>query len=139
MSFACVLHFIMSSCASHFAYMFISCIRAFSPLSVLQSDTPTSSNAPFCIFPCAGVNLSRNGPRFSKCPWYATGRTPGKFRAIWSPFDTPTVNRGTIKALCVLQPITPSNWPNNPSKPHPSPRSFDHNRMAKNRTSFGLS
>ena len=36
MSFACVLHFIMSSCASNFAYVFVSCIRAFSPLSILH-------------------------------------------------------------------------------------------------------
>ena len=29
-----------------FAYVFVSCIRAFSPLSVLQSGTPISSGAP---------------------------------------------------------------------------------------------
>ena len=46
------------------AYVFVSCIRAFSPLSVLQSDTPTSSGAPFCLFSCAGVKLSRNDRDF---------------------------------------------------------------------------
>ena len=46
MSFACVLHFIMSSCAFHFAYVFVSCIRAFSPLTVLQSGAPMSSGVP---------------------------------------------------------------------------------------------
>ena len=36
----------MSSCASHFAYVFVSCIRAFSMLSVLQYSTPMSSGVP---------------------------------------------------------------------------------------------
>ena len=34
-----------------------------------------------------------------------------KFSAIWTWFDTPTVNRGTEKAACVLQPNTPPFWP----------------------------
>ena len=108
MSFACVLHTAMSSCAFHFAYIFVSCIRAFSPLSVLQSGTPMSSGAPFCLFSCAGVKRSRNETRFPKRPWYSTGRPPVKFRAIWRSFDTPTVNRVTAKASFVLQPNTPS-------------------------------
>ena len=118
-----VLHFAMSSyafhitssCAFHCAYMFVSCIRAFSPLSVLQSGTPMSPGVPFCISLCAGVKLSRNGPRFAKRPWYSTGRPPVKFRAIWRSFDTPTVNRVTVKALFGLQPNTPSKVAQNPS------------------------
>ena len=55
MSFACVLHFIMSSCAFHFAYMFVSCIRAFSPLSVLQSGTPMPSGIPLFVSLCERV------------------------------------------------------------------------------------
>ena len=47
------------------------------------------------------IKLSRNGPRFAKRPWYSTGRPPVKFRAIWSPFDAPTVNRGTLKTSFV--------------------------------------
>ena len=109
--------FLFLSCISYhvimcisFAYVFVSCIRAFSPLFVLHSATPTSSGAPFCLFSCAGVKLSQCGPRFAKRPWYTTGRPPVKFRAIWSPFDTPTVKRGTVKASCVLQPNTLPNW-----------------------------
>ena len=75
--------FLFMSCISYhvimcisFAYVFISCIRPFSPLSVLQSDTPTSTDSPFCLFPCVGVKLSRNGPRFAKRPWFTTGRPP---------------------------------------------------------------
>ena len=100
-----------------FAFVFVSSIRAFSPLSVLQSDTPTSSSAPFCLFLRVGVKRSCNGPRFAKRPWYTTSRPPVKFRAIWSPFDTPTVNRVTVKASFVLQPNTPPKWP----KTHPNP------------------
>ena len=55
MSFACVLHFVMSSCAFHFAYVFVSCIRAFSPLSVLQSGTPTPFGVPLFVSRCERV------------------------------------------------------------------------------------
>ena len=94
-----------------FAYMFDSCIRAFSPLSVLQSGAPMSSSVPFYLFSCAGVKRSRIGPRLAKRPWFTTGRPPVKFRAIWTSFDTPMVNRGTEKASCVLQPNTSPKWP----------------------------
>ena len=94
-----------------FAYMFVSYIRAFSLLSVLHSGTLTSSGVPFYLFLCAGVKRSRIGPRLAKRPWCTTGRPPVKFCAIWTPFDTPTVNRGTEKASCVLQPNTPPKWP----------------------------
>ena len=140
LSLFCIL---FMSCISYhvimcitFAYVFVSCIRAFSPLSVLQSDTPMSSGAPFCLFSCGGVKRSRNGPRFTKRPWYTTSRPPVKFRAIWSPFDTPMVNQGTVKASCVLQPNTPPTQPNNPPKPPPSSRPFDHDRVAENRSPF---
>ena len=112
LSFSCMscisYHFIM--CIS-FAYMFISCIRAFSPLSVLQSGAPMSSGVPFYFFSCAGVKCFRIGPRLAKRPCFTTGRPPVKFCTIWTSFDTPTVNRGTEKASCVLQTNTPTKWP----------------------------
>src|SRR3954463_15350116 len=120
-----------------FAYVFVSCIRAFSPLSVLQSGAPTSSGVPFYLFPCAGIEPSRNGPWFVKRPWYSTGRPPVKFRVNRRSFDTPTVNRVTVKASCVLQPKTPSKQPNNPSKTLSCPPPFDHDRVAENCTPFG--
>ena len=86
------------------AYVFVSCIRAFSPLSVLQFGTPMFPGAPFCLFSCASIKLSRNGLRFAKRPWYSTSRPPVKFRAIWRSFDTPTVNRVTIKPLSFCSP-----------------------------------
>ena len=122
-----------------FAYMFISCIRAFSLLSVLQSGAPMSPGVPFYLFSCAGVKRFRIGPRLFMRPWFTTDRPPVKFRAIWTLFDTPTVNRRTEKASCVLQPNTPPKWPNNPSKPIPCPPSSDHDRVVKSYTSFGHS
>ena len=127
LSLSCISYHVIMCIA--FAYMFVSCIRSFSPLSVLHSGTPMSSGVPFYLFSCVGVKHSRNGPRFAKRPWYPTGRPPIKFCAIWSPFDTPTVNRGTVKASCVLQPNTPPKWPNNPSIPLPCPPSSDHDRV----------
>ena len=94
-----------------FAYMFVSCIRAFSPLFVLHSGASISSGAPFYLFSCVGVKHFQIGPRLAKRPWFTTGRPPVKFRAIWTSFDTPTVNRGTEKASCMLQPNTPPIWP----------------------------
>ena len=93
------------------------CIRvrlmhpSISPLSVLHSGTPMSSGVPFYLFSCAGVKHSRIGPRLAKQPWFTAGRPPIKFCAIWTSFDTPTVNRGTEKASCVLQPNTLPKWP----------------------------
>ena len=95
------------------------------PLSILQSGAPMSSGVPFCLFSCAGVKRFRIGPRLAKRPWFTTGRPPVKFRAIWTSFDTPTVNRGTVKASCVLQPNTSPKWPKTHLNPlHPLGRSF---------------
>ena len=108
-SFSCSSYHVIPCIA--FAYMFISCIRAFSPLSVLQSAASMSSGVPFYLFSCAGIKHSQIGPRLVMWPWFTTGRPSVKFRAIWASFDTPTVNRGTEKASCVLQPKTPPIWP----------------------------
>ena len=106
---ACIAYHVIMRIS--FAYMFVSCIRAFSPLSVLQSGVPFSSGGHFYLFSCVGVKHFRTGPRFAMQPWITTGRPPVKFRTIWTSFDTPTVNRGTEKASCVLQPNTSPNWP----------------------------
>ena len=59
---------------------------------------------------CVGIKHFRIGPRLAKRPWFTTGRPPVKFRTIWTSFDAPTVNRGTEKASCVLQPNTLPKW-----------------------------
>src|SRR3954471_18289436 len=147
MSFACVLHFamsssafhIMSSCASHSHTCSSYASEHFPRCPFLQSGATTSSGVPFYLFSCAGIKHSRNGPRFVKRPWYSTGRPPVKFRVNRRSFDTPTVNRVTVKASCVLQPKTPPKQPNNPSKTLPCPSPFYHDRVGENRTPFGAS
>ena len=142
----CLRVFLSLSCISYyvimcivFAYVFVSCIRAFSPLSVLHSSAPISSGGPFYLFSCVGVKHFRIGPRLAKRLWFTTGRPPVKFRTIWTSFDTPTVNRRTENASCVLQPNTSPKVAQNPPKPSPSSRAFDNDRLAENRTSFGAS
>ena len=109
LSLSCISYHVIM--CIEFAYVFVSCIRAFSPLSILHSDAPMSSGGPFYLFSCVGVKHFRIGPRLAMRPWFTTGRPPVKFRVIWTSFDTPTVNRGTEKASCVLQPNTPPKWP----------------------------
>src|SRR3954469_14248786 len=77
-----------------------------------------SPASPFTFF--RERELSRNGPRFAKRPWYSIGRPPVKFRVICRPFDTPTVNRVAAKSSFVRSPTTPSKWPKTPLPPfHP--------------------
>ena len=123
------VHFILHTCSSHASEHFPRC-----PFCNPALLCPPAF--PFCLFSCAGVKLSRNGPRFAKRPWYSTGRPPVKFCAIWSSFDTPTVNRVTVKALFELQPNTPSKVAQNPANSPPCSRSFDHDRMGENRSSL---
>ena len=108
-SLSCISYHVIMCIA--FAYVFVSCIRAFSLLSVLHSGAPMSPGVPFYLFLCAGVKHFRIGLRLAMRPWFTTGRPPVKFCAIWTSFDTPTVNRGTEKASCVLQPNTLPFWP----------------------------
>ena len=103
-----------------FAYMFVSCIRAFSPLFVDRFAFRRFVLLRWSFLPflsCVGIKHFRIGPRLAKRPWFTTGRPPVKFRAIWTSFDAPTVNRGTEKASCVLQPNTLPIWP----KTHQNP------------------
>ena len=102
---ACHASHIMSSCAFH--------------LHTCSSHASEHfPRCPFCnpaslstSFSCAGVKRFRIGLRLVMRPWFTTSRPPVKFRAIWTSFDTPMVNQGTVKASCVLQPNTPPKWP----------------------------
>ena len=107
---ACCISYHVIMCIA-FAYVFVSCIRAFSPLSILHSGAPMSSGAPPYLFSCVGVKHFWIGPILVTRPWFTTGRPPVKLRTIWTSFDTPTVNRGTEKSSCVLRPNTPPKWP----------------------------
>ena len=133
--YRCHASHIMSSCALH---LHTCSSHAFGHFPRCPFCIPALCSPPVVIstfLSCVGIKHFRIGTRLSKRPWFTNGRPPVKFRAIWSSFDTPTVNRGTEKASCVLQPNTPPMWPKTP----PSSRPFDHDRVAKNCTSFGLS
>ena len=99
-SFALHLH----SCSSHAFELFPRCLFCIPVLHSPPVVIPT-------FLSCVGIKHFRIGPRLAKRPWFTTGRPPVKFRTIWTSFDTPTVNRGTEKASCVLQPNTPPIWP----------------------------
>ena len=136
---SCHAFHIMSSCALHLHTCSSLASEHFPRCPFCNPALLSPPAHPSCFLSCAGVKLSRNGPRLVKWPWYTTRRPPVKFRSIWRSFGTPTVNRGTEKASCVLQPNTPPKWPNNPSKPSPCPPSLDHDRVGENYTSFGHS
>src|SRR3954468_14559229 len=100
----------MSSCASHSHTCSSHASELFPRCPFCNPALLCSPASPFTFFrEC--IKLSRNGPRFAKRPWYSTGRPPVKFRVNRNPFDTPTVNRVTVKASLSLQPNTPPKWP----------------------------
>ena len=106
----------MSSCA---LYLHTCSSHAFEHFPRCPFCIPALRSPPVVIssfLSCVGIKHFRIGPRLAKRPWLTTGRPPVKFHTIWTSFDTPTVNRGTEKASCVLQPNTPPIWP----KTHPS-------------------
>ena len=120
----CLRVLLSLSCIS---YHVIMCIAFAYVLSHASEHFP---RCPFCIpalrsppvvistfLSCVGVKHFRIGPRLAKWPWFTTGRPPVKFRTIWTSFDAPTVNLGTEKASCVLQPNTLPIWP----KTHQNP------------------
>ena len=108
-SLSCISYHVIM-CIS-FAYVFVSCIRAFShcPFCIPALRSPPVVISSFLL--CVGFKHFRIGPSLAKRPWFTTGKPPVKFRVIWTSFDTPTVNRGTEKASCVLHPNTPPIWP----------------------------
>ena len=93
----------LHACSSHASEHFPHC--PFGNLTLLCPPAP-----PFASFHVRVLNIFGLDRDLPKRPWYTTGRPPVKFRAIRTSFDTPTVNRGTVKALCVLQPNTPPKW-----------------------------
>ena len=98
------VHLILHTCSFHASEHFPRC-----PFCIPALRSPPMVISTF--LPCVGIKHFRIGPRLAKQPWFTTGRQPVKFRTVWTSFDTPTVNRGTEKASCVLQPNTPPIWP----------------------------
>ena len=115
--YLCHASHIMSSCALH---LHTCSSHAFEHFPRCPFCIPALRSPPVVIssfLSCLGIKHFRIGPRLAKRPWFTTGRPPVKFRVIWTSFDTPTVNRGTEKASCVLQPNTHPIWP----KTHQNP------------------
>ena len=100
----------MHTCSSHASGHFPRCPFCNPPLCSPPVVIST-------FFLCVRIKHFRIGPRLLMWPWFTTGRPPVKFRTIWTSFDAPTVNRGTEKTSCVLQPNTPPFWP----KTHQNP------------------
>ena len=118
----CVVVIVMHLISCHHVHCI--CIRVHShafehfprcPFCIPALRSPPVVNSSFLS--CVGIKHFRIGPRLAKRPWFTTGRPPVKFHVIWTSFDTPTVNRGTEKASCVLQTNTPPICP----KTHQSP------------------
>ena len=99
---SCAVH--LHTCSSHASVHFSCC-----PFCILALLSPPVVLSTFLL--CVGVKHFRIGPRLVMCPWFTTGTPPVKFRVIWTSFYTPTVNRGTEKASCMLQPNTLPKWP----------------------------
>ena len=104
----------MSSCASHLHMCSSHASEHFPRCSFRNPTLPHAPAHPSCLFSCAGVKRSRNGPSLVKWPWYSTSRPPIKFRVISSSFDTPTVIRLSPKASFELEPNTPPKQPKTP-------------------------
>ena len=68
LSLSCISYHVIMCIA--FAYVFVSCIRAFPPLSILHSGAPMSPGVPFYLFSCAGTKRFRIGPRLVMQTWF---------------------------------------------------------------------
>ena len=96
MSFACVLHLAMSSCALHH-HVFKTCIRPCFPqfhlLSILSPDTlARACGTSEILFLLVAGKCSRDGLKVGVRSYYSVGRPPAKFHRVRSPFDAQTNN-----------------------------------------------
>ena len=98
--FCHVMHFhIMSSWALH-SHTCSSCASEHFPRCPFCNPALLSPPVhPFRFLSCAGVKLSRNGPRLVKWSYYTTRRLPVKFRSIRRSFGTPSVNRASAMSI----------------------------------------
>ena len=138
MSFACVLHFIMSSCALH-------CIRVrlmhpslfpvvhFAIRRSYVIRRPLLASLRVRVLNVFGLDLDLS------C---GLGLLPVDRLSSFVPFGLRLIlqqlTEGPKSLVCVAAQH-PSKVAQNPPKPPPSSRSFDHDHVAENRTSFGAS
>ena len=121
------------------AYVFVSCIRAFSPLSILRSGAPMPSGVPFFVSRCERVlnflGMARGLPS-------GLGLAPVERLSSFVPFGLSLIlqrlTEGPKRPRGCCSPTPLQSGPK-PTYSAPSSRAFDHDHVAKNRTSFGLS
>ena len=109
LSLSCISYHVIMCIA--FAYVFVSCIRAFSPLSVLHSGAPIPSGGPFYLFSCVGVKHFRIGPRLVMRPWFTTGRPPVKFHIIGLCLILQRLTEGPKRPRVCCSPTTLQSGP----------------------------
>ena len=113
----CHAFHIMSSCAFH---LHTSLSHASEHFPRCPFCNPALRSPPVVVstfLSCVGIKHFQIGPRFAKRPWFTTGRPPVKFRTIWTLFDNPTVNRGTVKASFMCSPTPLPKWPKTQQTP----------------------
>ena len=146
LSSACVLHFAMSSsafhimsscashlhtCSSHASEHFPRC--PFCNLALLCPPAPPFAS--FCVRVLNILGMDRGLPS-------GLGIAPLDRLSSFVPFGVCLILQRLTKGpkrprVCAAQ--HPSNLAQNPPNSAPCPRAFDHDRVAENRTSFGLS
>ena len=122
-----------------FAYVFVSCIRAFSPLSVFTIRRSYLLRCtPFVLFHVRMSNFLGMDRGLSS----GLNIPPGDYRSSFVPFG----GRLVLQRL-TGHPQSPFECPakpplkpaQNPPNSLPCSRSFNHDRVGENRTSFGVS
>ena len=127
---SCAFH--LHTCSSHASELFPRC--PFCIPALLSPPVPLST-----YFRVWGLNVFRLDRDLS-C---GLGLLPVDRLSSFVPFGLRLIlqrlTEGPKRPRVCCSPTPPPNLAQNPPKPPPSSRSFDHDRVAENHTSFGLS
>ena len=135
---SCHAPHLIASCASHLHTCSSHAFEHFLHCPFLHSGAPISSGGPFYLFSCAGVKRFQVGPRLVLRPWFTTVDRLSSFVPFGLRLILQRLTEGPKRPHVCCSP-TPFQFGPKPPKPSPSSRAFDHDRVAENRTSFGLS
>ena len=138
MSFVCVLHFIMSSCALHCIHVRLMHPSIFPVVRFAIRHSYALRRPPFVPHCERVLNILGMDQVLSS----GLGLLPVDRLSSFVSFGLRlTLQRLTEgpKRPCVCCSPTPPILAQNPTKHAPSSRAFNHDRVAENRTSFGLS
>ena len=126
---SCAFH--LHTCSSHASEHFPRC----------PFCNPALRSPPVVIstfISCVGIKHFRIGPRFVKRPWFTTVDRLSSFIPFGLRLMLQRLTEGPRRPRVCCSP-TPLQFGPKPTKTPPSSRAFDHDRVAENRTSFGLS